>query len=162
MLPPSTDYQIQAAHTPQDFKQAQGLFQQYADWLEIDLSYQKFEQELAVLPQMYGENKGRILLAKVNDQVIGCVGVRQFSLSICEMKRLYVRPKFQGRGIGVDLAKQIIQEGRKLGYAEMVLDTLKSMTSARRLYHNLGFYEIPAYYENPVTDVIYLKLNLIK
>ncbi|MEM6845185.1 MAG: GNAT family N-acetyltransferase [Bacteroidota bacterium] len=162
MLLPKSDFQIQIAKTESDFVQAKRLFQQYADWLGIDLSYQKFEEELTVLPQMYGENKGRILLAKIGDQAIGCVGVRQFSPSTCEMKRLYVLPGFQGRGIGEALAKRIIQEGRRLGYTEMVLDTLAGMAPARKLYRNLGFYEVPAYYVNPLADVIYLKLNLIK
>ncbi|WKN40453.1 GNAT family N-acetyltransferase [Tunicatimonas pelagia] len=153
-------YEIRSAQTKEDFQQAARLFRAYADWLQIDLCYQNFEQELATLPKMYGEKQGKLLLAWVENTVAGCVGVRQFGESVGEMKRLYVPAKFQGKGIGKALARQIIQEAKKLGYTEMVLDTLEQMKAARKLYHALGFQETSAYYANPLPEVIYLKLDL--
>lgn len=152
---------ILKAETEEHFQQAQSLFQKYADWLGVDLSYQRFDQELESLPKMYGGDKGCLLLAYADELLVGCVGLRKFEDSVCEMKRLYVRPAFQGKGIGSLLAKQIIEEAKGLGYTEMVLDTLEKMESARKLYCSLGFGEIPAYYTNPLSDVIYLKLNLL-
>lgn len=151
---------IVVAHTPEQFAVARQLFLAYADWLGVDLSYQNFTQELESLPKMYGGDEGRLLLALVDNTPAGCVGVRKLSSSICEMKRLYVRDEFRGRGIGMLLAKHIIQAGKELGYSAMVLDTLDKMKSAQKLYQSLGFVEIPAYYNNPLPDVIYLKLNM--
>ncbi|MGB3587940.1 MAG: GNAT family N-acetyltransferase [Tunicatimonas sp.] len=109
---------------------------------------------------MYGGQYGKLLLARVENAVVGCVGVRQFSDSVGEMKQLYVPAEFQGKGIGRALAEQIIQEAKKLGYTEIVLDTLEQMKSARKLYYALGFWEISSYYDNPLPGVIYLKLSI--
>jgi carbonic anhydrase len=151
---------IVVARTSEQFTVARQLFLVYADWLGVDLSYQNFAQELESLPQMYGGSEGRLLLALIDNTPAGCVGVRKLSSSTCEMKRLFVEDKFRGKGIGVVLAKQVIQAGKELGYTTMVLDTLKMMKSAQKLYQSLGFVEIPAYYSNPLPDVIYLKLNM--
>ncbi len=154
------DYEIRVAQTEDDFRQAARLFREYADWLKVDLCYQNFEQELASLPQMYGGQRGKLLLAWVGNTVAGCVGVRQFSELVGEMKRLYVPADFQGKGIGKALAIQIIQKAKELDYTEMVLDTLEQMKSARKLYYALGFQEISSYHGNSPPGVIYLKLDL--
>lgn len=154
-------WKILTAKTTEHFEQARYLFQAYADWLQVDLSYQHFEQELTLIPQMYGPPHGKLLLAYVNDTAVGCVGVRPFKTTTCEMKRLYVNSDFQGLGIGRALAKQIIQEACTLGYESMVLDTLKRMQSARKLYQSLGFEKTSPYYENPLPEVIYLKMVLL-
>lgn len=152
---------ILKAETEEHFQQARSLFQKYADWLGVDLSYQQFDQELESLSKMYGGDEGCLLLAYANELLAGCVSLRKFEGSVCEMKRLYVQPAFQGKGIGSLLAKQIVQEAKILRYTEMVLDTLEKMKSAHELYRSLGFEEIPAYYANPLPNVIYLKLSLI-
>ncbi len=49
---------------------------------------------------------------------------------------------------------------RQAGYATVLLDTLDDMESARALYQELGFEEIPPYYHNPVAGAHYLKVDL--
>jgi putative acetyltransferase len=73
------------------------------------------------------------------------------------MKRLYVLPDFQGRGIGRALATAILDAGRCAGYRAMRLDTVLRMTSAVGLYRTLGFVEIPPYAYNPEPDVLYFE-----
>lgn len=158
--PPPEPAKIVVARTPEQFAVARQLFLAYADWLGVDLSYQNFAKELGSLPQMYGGSEGRLLLSLVDNTPAGCVGVRKINPSTCEMKRLYVQDKFRGKGIGLALAERIIQTGKELGYTTMVLDTLEKMKSAQKLYYSLGFVEIPAYYANPLPDVIYLKLDM--
>ncbi len=79
----------------------------------------------------------------------------------CEMKRLWVRPRFRGQTIGQRLAGAAIDAGIRLGYHRMRLDTLEWMKDAMRLYHSLGFRRISAYYENPLPSVVYLEKILV-
>jgi len=136
------------------------LFQEYASSLEIDLEFQDFTTELATLPGDYAPPGGRILLAREEGRVAGCVGFRPFAGHDCEMKRLYVRPAFRGRGVGQRLARRAIDEARTAGYSRMLLDTLASMITARGLYAELGFHEIPPYRHNPIPGAVFMALDL--
>ncbi len=134
------------------------LFREYADWLGIDLSFQGFEAELASLPGKYAPPTGELMLAcSLAGDALGCVAVRPLGgTTVCEMKRLYVRPAARGLGIGAALVGAIIKSAQELGYAEMKLDTLPSMAEAFALYKRFGFVEIPAYYHTPVPGTVYL------
>ena len=136
------------------------LFRAYASSLDIDLCFQRFEEELSALPGRYAPPDGRLYLALVDDQPAGCIGLRRLDGETCEMKRLYVRGDARGLGLGRALAERVISDARALGYREMRLDTLPSMRSAQALYRRLGFSEIPPYCENPVPGVRYLGLTL--
>jgi putative acetyltransferase len=78
----------------------------------------------------------------------------------CEMKRLYVRQAFRGLRLGRLLAESILDTARVAGYGCILLDTLDDMESARALYQELGFEEIPPYYFNPIAGAHYLKADL--
>jgi putative acetyltransferase len=144
-----------------EIAEARRLFEEYAAWLMIDLCFQNFEQELMELPGAYAPPRGRLLLAVDGDEVAGCVALRDSGAGICEMKRLFVRPQFQGRGIGRALTERIIAEARALGYRRMRLDTLPSrMGRAVDVYRAFGFREIEPYYANPTPGTLYLELKL--
>jgi GNAT superfamily N-acetyltransferase len=138
------------------------LFREYADWLGIDLSFQGFEAELASLPGKYAPPMGELVFAcSPAGDALGCVAVRPLEgTTVCEMKRLYVRPAARGLGIGAALVAAVIKSAEELGYAEMKLDTLPSMPEAFTLYKRCGFLEIPAYYHNPVPGTVYLGKQL--
>ncbi len=137
------------------------LIETYTASIGRNLDFQNLNEELQDFPSKYSYPKGR-LLAAVSDggEVIGCVAYTKKSTTRSEMKRLYVRPEYRKLKAGRALAETIINEARNDGYKEMVLDTLSPMQSAIKLYKSLGFIEIPPYYDNPMEDVIYMKLEL--
>jgi ribosomal protein S18 acetylase RimI-like enzyme len=152
--------QIHHASTPADIVQVRKLFQEYAAALAIDLCFQGFAEELAQLPGLYALPRGRLLLACVDDKATGCVALRPINDSLCEMKRLYVRPAFRGQGLGKQLAERVIAEAKHVDYSTMRLDTLPQMIAATRLYESLGFVRRDGYYDTPLKDTIFMDLAL--
>ena len=132
------------------------MLREYAAWLEVDLCFQNFEQELAGLPGDYAPPRGRLLIA----EGAGCVALRAIDSEVCEMKRLYLRPEHRGSGLGRRMVQAIIDEARSVGYRRMRLDTMPKMDSAQRLYASLGFREIAAYRYNPEPGARFLELAL--
>jgi putative acetyltransferase len=154
------DTAIIAAHLPEHIPEVRAMFREYAGWLGFDLCFQDFESELAGLPGAYAPPAGRLFLARCDDAWAGCVGLRRFEGNICEMKRLYVRPAFRGRGVGRILAVAVIDAARLGGYARMRLDTITSMAAANGLYERLGFHDIGPYRPNPIQGARYMELVL--
>jgi ribosomal protein S18 acetylase RimI-like enzyme len=155
--PPFT---VASVATPADVAAVAALFREYAQSLGIDLAFQHFDEELASLPGDYAEPGGTLLLARVEGEDAGCVGLRPLDGDACEMKRLYVRPQCRGLHLGETLARAIIDAARARKYGRMRLDTLPSMARARRLYASLGFVEIPPYRFNPVAGTSFMELTL--
>jgi carbonic anhydrase len=134
--------------------------QDYIQWLDIDLSYQEVDEELAAFRTMYGKPTGGYMLAFYDGDLAGGAGLRQFSETVCEMKRLFVYERWRGLGIGRSLAISIIELGRSRGYREMRLDTLARLRQANRLYERLGFVDIPPYRHNPDPTARFMSLLL--
>lgn len=153
--------EIIQARSAGEIEQARELFREYSAWVEIDLCFQNFEKELAELPGHYAAPDGRLLLAFHDAQLVGCVGLRKLGEGICEMKRLFVRAAFRGKGLGRHLIKAVMREAREIGYERMRLDTLPpKMNDAIALYRSFDFKEIAPYYDNPVPGAKFMELSL--
>ena len=151
---------IQEATSTTELDMLRDLFREYEKFLQVDLCFQGFEQELANLPGKYAPPDGALLLALRNEQPVGCVALRKLEENICEMKRLYVKPQGRGTGLGKKLAEEIITIARQRGYMLMRLDTLETLTEAVSLYQRLGFRQVPPYYDNPLPGALYWELDL--
>lgn len=139
---------------------ARDLFVEYAAWLGVDLCFQGFDEELATLPGAYAPPEGRLLLAMDGDAAAGCIALRRFDAQSGEVKRLYVRPAYRGRGLGDRMAGAIVAAARAIGYRRLLLDTLAHMKSAQAVYARAGFRDTGAYYHNPIPGAVYLELPL--
>ena len=156
-----SDLDIYPAESPTHIEQARELFREYAQSLGFSLCFQSFDQELAELPGKYAPPDGCLLLAEHKGELAGCVALRKLDSSTCEMKRLYVRPTFRGKGFGYLLANEIISRARAAGYRRMRLDTVEPvMRAAVGMYRQFGFREIEPYTNNPMKGTLYMELVL--
>ena len=157
---PHPEFVVAQANTPEDIETARALFREYAAWLQVDLCFQGFDEELAGLPGKYAPPQGALLLARGGAETAGCIALRPLEAGIGEVKRLYLRPSYRGRGLARRLALELLSRARAAGYARLRLDTLASMRAASALYRSLGFLEIAPYYHNPLDGVVYMELRL--
>src|SRR5438270_4949983 len=154
-------FAFRRAESPEQIAQARELFLEYANSLAFSLCFQSFDQELASLPGVYAPPDGRLLLATSNGDLAGCVALHKLESDICEMKRLFVRPRYRGKGLGRQLADKIIAEARQLRYKKLRLDTVEpAMKTAVAMYRQLGFHEIPSYRQHPIAGALYMQLQL--
>jgi len=152
--------QIFEARSGESVEAVRRLFHEYASALDFDLEFQHFDDEMKTFPTQYSNPTGCLLVAYVEAEAVGCVGLRKYEKMVCEMKRLYVRPEFRGLNIGKGLAVRIIEEAGRRGYSRMRLDTVPSMQAAIALYRKLGFKEIPQYRNNPIPGALFFELQL--
>ena len=145
-----------------DIPQVAGLFQEYVAWIGLDLAFQGFAAELAALPGCYAPPGGRLIVADHHGLLVGVVGLRRFGAKDGEIKRLFVKPEWRGRGIASALVARILAEAERMDFAGLYLDTLASMTAAIAVYTRFGFAEVPPYYMNPLPDVVYFRRDARK
>jgi GNAT superfamily N-acetyltransferase len=151
---------IQAEKSEQ-IEDARRIFREYEAWLDLDLCFQGFEQELADLPGKYAAPDGRLFLALAEKEVAGCVALRKLEEDVCEIKRLFVRDKFRGQKIGITLIEKVISAAKETGYQKLRLDTYPpKMGKAVGLYESYGFREIEPYYHNPHDETLFMELEL--
>ena len=144
-----------------DYEIAITLFKEYAAHIGIDLGFQNFNEEVENLEHKYSRPNGVIFIAYNHENSpVGCFGIRAFSNTICELKRMFLKEETRGLGVGKLMMKKAVSVGKELGYDKMRLDTLSSMLPAVGLYEKSGFYEIEPYYFNPIKEAKYFEISL--
>lgn len=156
------NYQIIRADNDSDYAAARDLFIEYANTLNFDLCFQNFNNELEELNSMYNKPYGGIILIKENatEEFVGCVGIRKSEDGIAELKRMYIQESHRHKGLGEQLLDLAIDLSRELDYKKIRLDTIKTMTSAIKLYQSKGFKSIEPYRFNPDKDALFFELIL--
>lgn len=152
--------EIIPAHTADTVPAVRALFEEYAVELGVDLCFQNFAGELATLPGAYAPPRGGVWIARVEGQDAGCVALRPLDAEAAELKRMYVRRAWRGRGLGRRLGETAIGFARAAGYRAVCLDTLASMMEALALYRNFGFRPARAYCHNPLPGTVWMELEL--
>lgn len=143
-----------------DIDAVRGLFGEYVAMLGMDLSFQKYEEELAELPGKYSLPDGRLFLAAVDSVPVGCIALRRFDAGRGEMKRLFVQPQFRGMGLGRLLVEAVVAAARECGCTTLLLDTHRTLESSVALYRKLRFREVEPYYINPHDGILYFALDI--
>jgi len=156
----SRSISFKIAETLQDFEQGASLFQQYAEFIGFDLSFQNFDEELNTIDKQYSKPVGSLIIAYDGEKAVACVALRRWDTETAELKRMFVLQEYQGHKIGLRLLEQILGVAQKLGYKKVRLDTISTMEAALKLYRSFGFYEIPAYRFNPIKETVYMEKNL--
>jgi GNAT superfamily N-acetyltransferase len=151
---------IVTATTAQDLEDVRSLFGEYAGLVAEALCFQNFDQELKALPGQYAPPGGVLLIARDGTLAAGCVALRRIDAGTGEMKRMYVRARYRGTGLGRKLALAVIEEARKRNFTRLVLDTLPKLTTAIALYRDLGFRECAPYLPAPTPGALCFELRL--
>ncbi|HUN67343.1 MAG TPA: GNAT family N-acetyltransferase [Burkholderiales bacterium] len=151
---------ITPATSPRDLEDIRVLFGEYSALVAEALCFQNFDQELAALPGDYAPPGGVLLIARDADAAAGCVALRRLDGATAEMKRMYVRERYRGTGLGRQLALAVVEEARKRNCARLVLDTLPKLASAIALYRDLGFRETAPYLAAPTPGALCFELRL--
>ncbi|MES2794545.1 MAG: GNAT family N-acetyltransferase [Bacteroidota bacterium] len=154
------EIQFFSPNSVHDYEETAQIFREYETYLGVDLCFQSFEEELKNLSKVYEKPKGTIILAKVGAEIAGCIALKPIELVNCEMKRLYVKPKFRGLRIGRKLVEMVIDFAKTKQYHKMKLDTLVQLKEAIHLYQSFGFKTTEAYVYNPLSEVLYFEKDL--
>jgi len=149
---------IHQAQTDQDRALVRELFWEYLDWANRHLNQEygidfdiksMVEQDMAKL-KVFLPPYGRLLLAIERGHVAGIACMRRIRTDMGEIKRMYVRPEFRGRGIGRALLEALLAEAQEIGYPTVRLDSTRFMKAAHALYRAAGFQEIEPYTESEI------------
>ena len=157
-----------------DVPAVRDMLREYVDWIALDLAFQEIDEELAGLPGEYAPPSGALFVATDGKQLVAMIGLRPLherarraglsavaqSAKAAEMKRLFVRPAARGQGLAKQLIARVIDEARRLGYAEIRLDTLPMMGDAQALYAAMGFADIEPYYDTPIAGTRFMAKRL--
>lgn len=151
---------IREASLPADGERLMAVIHEYIAWLNMDLSYRGFAQEMEKFNELFTLPSGIFLMAQADQEIAGCVGLLRHSASTAEVKRLYIRPAFRGLRLGEKLVAALMARARQLGYERLILDAVPQTTVAQALYRTIGFQEIEPYYANPVPGTKFFALQL--
>lgn len=155
--------QIITAHVDPALEHVISLTQEYVSWMVAEIAQQYPELHLSeftseheyddVRKKFPGEHvppDGCLLLAVDGQQAAGCIALAKLDSGICELRSLFVRPAYRGRGVARQLVEAALAQAREIGYRHVRLDTLDFMVGAQTLYHSYGFNDIPPYL--PLSD----------
>jgi len=154
--------EIVRASVREQYEAAGKLFFEYANSINVSICFENLDKEVAELPGAYAEPSGRLLLAYCEGRLAGCGALKRADDRVCEMKRLFVRSEFRGRGIGKKLARALAEEATSAGYTDIRLDTLPTMTEAIALYRSIGFELTAPYRKLPVAGALFMQASLAR
>ena len=154
------DIKIIVAELQEEFSDAIELFKEYANAINFDAGFKNFQSELSSLKTHYSAPDGCLLLAYKNNEVIGCIAVREKQQGVAELKRFYVKPDFRQFKIGARLLEAAIENAKHLNFQYLRLEVIPTLTKAKKLYYSFGFYSIEPYQTVALEGTAYMEKNL--
>lgn len=152
---------IRSAESMEDIAAVRELWREYWQSFGLPLDFQGFAAELDGLPGVYAAPGGTLLIARVDGDPAGTIALRGLDPTSGEVKRLFLRPKYRGFGLGKRLLEAVFERSHAIGYQFLYADTLPVMAEALNLYLRYGFERSEPYSEVPTPGAIYLKRKLL-
>jgi GNAT superfamily N-acetyltransferase len=158
---------ISPASSEADYRAYAGIIEEYVAWIKARFlddtwfvnevfGHQSLSSEILELSKKYGPPSGKTLMVRCDGQIAGAGAYHRINETCCEMKRVFIRDQYQGRGFGRMLCTALIGSARHEGYHLMRLDTANRLSEAISMYQSLGFVPCPAYLRYPDKLMPYL------
>ena len=139
---------------PEDHAAVARELADYLAFIGDTLDAEGLDHDIAHWQEEYDGRTGVLLLvADPAGEVVGTAAVRLLEPGLGELKRMWLRPSRQGRGLGRRLMDACLDEARRLGCRALRLDTQATLEAAVHLYRAYGFSEIPRYNDNRRADI---------
>lgn len=139
---------------------ARTLMREYADMPHTVGRWHTADADIAALPHPFVAPSGAFLAAYDGDTPAGCGALLHFDADAVELKRVYVRNVYRGRGYGERICCTLIDRATVMGYRRLLLDTAPELRAARSLYTRLGFVPVPHYRDGLLDDTLCYSRNL--
>lgn len=99
---------------------------------------QSKDSDLDDIARYYLDDGGMFFTGIVGDKVVGTAAVRRIDAGKCEIRRVYVKQEFRGRGYGRELFHEALEFAGS-HYPVVILKTDRSLVRAISLYLKSGF-----------------------
>lgn len=118
--------------------------------LEARLVQRGIIKDLDDVQGHYFARNGTFLMALDQERVVGTGAVRPLEGELCELKRLWLRPAYWGKGVGPLLMQELLAFARQAGYRRMQLTTDRVLSArAVSFYTRLGFVPVESTSDDP-------------
>ena len=139
---------------PEDHAAVARELADYLSYIGDALDAEGLDHDIAHWQEEYDGRTGVLLVvAGAAGEVVGTAAVRLLEPGVGEIKRMWLRPAWQGRGLGRRLMDACLDEARRLGCRALRLDTQAKLEAAVRLYRAYGFSEVARYNDNHRADI---------
>ena len=140
------------------------LCEEYFDWMASELQKNygiDVDLTLGITLRDYVESnvddfisclssRGVLYLVQEKEETIGMGALVELKEGIGEIKRMYIRPEYRGKGLGREMLRLVLRKGKEYGFSEIYLETGAFMTTAQGLYRSMGFHDRSEYPETEV------------
>lgn len=150
------------AETPDDIDAVRLLIREFTRWAMAEIAeadntvvFAGLEVELAGLPGRFGPPSGCLVLARLDGEPAGCVAFYAHDAKTVEVKRMFVRPRARGHGIGGRMMEVLLAQARAAGFRRALLSSHHTMHAAHATYRLSGFTDVPlsADFPSAVADI---------
>jgi len=110
------------------------------EWIEKH--FEPEPEDFAVIDDPHGKvltPGGAILMARLNGEMVGTVGLLKMSDTKAEMIKMAVTESAKGKSIGYLLGKAALAKAKAMGFQQVFLESNTTLVPAINLYRKLGF-----------------------